>query len=76
MTRLAQESSNLGATLVLSYPSNGLLQQRGVDPLELIGEFYPKVEIVFRDFSNHSTFGGPRALWRVPVVENVYLGRP
>lgn len=73
--RLVESAASLKASLVLSYPNNGLLQQMGANALEILRRHYRHVELAHSEARSHSTFGGQHAACRVPVVENVYIGR-
>ncbi len=47
-----------GLTLILSYPSNGLLNDAcGIDPTELLNEHFANVELRMRKPTSHSTLG-------------------
>lgn len=76
MRQLISSCASLGAFLILSYPSNGLLVQQGVKLLPLLREYYRRAELVHRTRRTHSSFGGSAANPTVPVTENIYLGRP
>ena len=72
--QLVQSSAELGASIVLSYPSNGLLSARGVNPLHIIKRHYRRADLAFSVNGRHSTFGAPSVGWKIPVRENVYVG--
>lgn len=73
MNELVSSASGLGASLVLSYPGNGLLQQIDIVPKELLLEHYRKVEIAYSHDHGHSTFGGPYAEPTIQAREHVYV---
>jgi adenine-specific DNA-methyltransferase len=49
--------AKIGATLVLSYPSNGLLIQRGSDVFALLSHYFRRVTLAYRVAQHHSTLG-------------------
>lgn len=73
--KLVGSVAAIGADLVLSYPSNGLLHETGQDPLDLIREVYPNSEIVARIEHSHSTMGASKGNAKASVAEYIYLGR-
>lgn len=63
-----------GFTLILSYPSNGLLNEAcGVDPTELLGEHFNKVELRMRKPTTHSTLGARHGNARNDVDELLWI---
>ena len=76
MEKMIERSAKLGASLVLTYPSCGILQKLDLSVLDFMRRYYPKVEIAYSQPRQHSTFGGPNATPSVRVVENVYVGTP
>lgn len=75
MTALIRLVSELKASLILSYPENGLFNKRGGRILKLLREYFSHVEVVSSEVQQHSTFGGRAALPKLPVLEHVYLAR-
>jgi adenine-specific DNA-methyltransferase len=73
LTELIRGSSETSATLVLSYPRNGLYTNRGGNLRRLLEEYYSHVEIAYSGIQNHSTFGGRGVSPKVPVVERIYV---
>jgi adenine-specific DNA-methyltransferase len=71
---LVRSSAELGASMILSYPSNGLLAESAVDPLEIMRRYYHRARLAFSVESEHSTLGAADGRWKVPVKENVYVG--
>ena len=63
----------LDATLVLSYPANGLLHQAGQSPRALLKAHYPKVRQFSMDHQ-HSTMGASDGKAKTAVIEHVYVG--
>jgi adenine-specific DNA-methyltransferase len=75
--RLARGVAGADATLVLSYPSNGLLLKRDPSGLErVLGKHFGRVEAVLRQPSRHSTLGARHGNAHNAVDELVYLARP
>ena len=75
MQRILERSADLGATLVLSYPSNGVLHSRGIDLRQLLSRYFSKVTIAHEEVKQHSTFGGPNAEPKVSAVEMIYVAQ-
>jgi adenine-specific DNA-methyltransferase len=63
----------LDATLVLSYPGNGLLHEAGRSPRTLLKAHYPKVEQFSIDHQ-HSTMGASDGKAKSVVTEHIYVG--
>ena len=64
--------SNLGKPLILSYPPDGLLSRRAIDPAELAGEYFTTVDTQsFR--ASHSTMGASNGKSKHEKVENIYV---
>lgn len=76
LEKLVQLSAQAKACLILSYPSNGLALSRGLNLQDLLSRYYPRARLVYTAEHTHSTFGAPKASWRVRVTENVYLASP
>lgn len=63
-----------GFTLILSYPSNGLLNGScRVDPEELLSEHFAHVELHLRKPTNHSTLGARHGNARNEVDELLWI---
>lgn len=75
MQLIVKRSAEIGATLVLSYPSNGILHRTGADLRELLGTWFSKVTIAHEEVKQHSTFGGPNSDPKVSAVEMIYVAR-
>lgn len=67
--------SRLGADLVLSYPSDGLLHRAGHDLYSMLRSSFRRVDIPVQLPYLHSTFGASKGASTSRVVENVYLAR-
>ena len=74
MEKLIERSAKLGASLVLTYPSCGILHKHDLGVLDLMRQHYLRVEIAYSECRKHSTFGGPNTTPSVRAVENVYVG--
>ncbi len=74
ITELIEGVSKLGASLILSYPENGLFIRQGGNLVDVMKRHYEHVDIAHQEVQNHSTFGGPKAAPKVSVLENVFLG--
>jgi adenine-specific DNA-methyltransferase len=72
---LVNEVAATGADLVLSYPSNGLLHDVGVSPLDVLRSAYPKAEQVAEIQHNHSTMGASKGKATASVAECLYVAR-
>lgn len=75
MNDLVFASFQLGADVVLSYPSNGLVHSAGVDPLDILRQHYKDVEVCHAIGHDHSTFGASKGPAKSTVVEMIYRGR-
>jgi adenine-specific DNA-methyltransferase len=63
-----------GFTLILSYPSNGLLNEAcGVDPTELLAEHFKNVELRMQKPTTHSTLGARHGNARNDVDELLWI---
>lgn len=63
-----------GFTLILSYPSNGLLNAGcGVDPTNLLSEHFGQVELHMRKPTSHSTLGARHGSARNNVDELLWV---
>ena len=63
-----------GFTLILSYPSNGLLNDGcGIDPTELLGQYFNNVELRMRKPTRHSTLGARHGTARNDVDELLWI---
>ena len=71
---LTAKSADLGADLVISYPSNGLLFQCGGDLISILSQHYLKVDI-FKTSHTHSTLGGRHGPMNSDVEELIFVAR-
>ncbi|MFF0950576.1 DNA adenine methylase [Rhizobium leguminosarum] len=69
---LIENASNLGADLVLSYPTNGLLPNSREALPELLKRYYPYCEPPMEMQHSHSTMGGSKGAVRQTVTEVLY----
>lgn len=65
----------IGADLVLSYPSNGLIQELGTTPLKMLKRHYDRVERCIAVPHSHSTFGASKGSAKAKVTEHIYMAR-
>ena len=65
--------ADLGAALVMTYPSNGLLYEKGHDLPDLLGDSYRDVSRTVIDYA-HSTMGGSKGDAESSVEEQVFVG--
>jgi adenine-specific DNA-methyltransferase len=72
---LVRNASRTGADLVLSYPSNGLIHEVGVDPKEILAKHFRSVECCYSLPHSHSTFGASKGSAHADVTELIYLAK-
>ncbi len=70
---LFEAVAGTGATLVLSYPSNGLLIQRGFNVFTLLGRYFRDVTLAYRGAQQHSTFGSWPGTAKKPASEMIIV---
>jgi adenine-specific DNA-methyltransferase len=70
---LIRSAAELGADLVLSYPTNGLVHAVGTDPEWLLKRYYRQVRCCYRLSHSHSTFGASKGPAQAEVTELIYL---
>jgi len=76
MDDLCAAVAERGCTLVLSYPSNGLLNAGcGIDPGDLLREHFGRVELLMRQPTSHSTLGARHGNARNAVDEMLWVAR-
>jgi adenine-specific DNA-methyltransferase len=63
------------ASLVLSYPTNGLLYERGISPAKLMRERFGSVRLAGHSQISHSTLGGASGVASHKVREMIFVGR-
>lgn len=74
MTELCSAIAERGYTFILSYPSNGLLNADcGIDPGELLGEHFGRVDLRMRRPTSHSTLGARHGNARNRVDELLWV---
>lgn len=66
--------AKLGVPLILSYPSNGLLQRAGGDLRSILGESFSDI-VVTSVAAEHSTLGAASGLSTKSATENIYVCR-
>lgn len=72
---LIKSVRELGADLVLSYPSNGLIHEVGTTPKTILKRYYEKVERCCAVPHRHSTFGASKGSAQANVTEVIYLAK-
>lgn len=72
---LVRVAADTGADLVLSYPSNGLIHEAGVDPKAILKKYFRRVECCYRLPHSHSTFGASKGTAQADVTELIYLAK-
>lgn len=70
---LAAASAATGADMVLSYPSNGLLYETGLNPKIVLKKHFRKVECRYAIPHSHSTMGGSKGYAKEIVTEHIYM---
>ena len=74
--QLAQGVAALGASLVLSYPTRGLLAAAGYNVEDTLRTSFRTVKVVREEKLSHSTLGGRHGSAEVKAVEQVWVARP
>lgn len=75
--RLARGAARTDSSLVLSYPSQGILSEKtGAGPADVLKRHFASVEVAIRRAARHSTLGARHGAAAGPVEELVYLARP
>jgi adenine-specific DNA-methyltransferase len=72
--RLAERVAKLEADLVVSYPSNGFLFQRGGNLSSILYDYYSRVNII-KINHRHSTLGGRHGPMNSEVEELIFVAR-
>lgn len=67
--------AGIGADLVLSYPTNGLLYEAKAKPEQLLRKHFKHVERRYSATHDHSTFGASKGTQKASVTEVIYLAR-
>lgn len=75
MTDLIKKISSLGSSIVLSYPTNGIFCEQGGDIEALLNSYFRRVDIKYREYRQHSTFGNSNQPASISVEENIFVGR-
>jgi adenine-specific DNA-methyltransferase len=76
MNDLCGAVAERGCTLILSYPSNGLLNADcGVDPTDLLREHFSHVNLLMTKPTSHSTLGARHGSARNAVDELLWVAR-
>jgi adenine-specific DNA-methyltransferase len=64
-----------GADLVLSYPTNGLVTESGIEVRSVLRRHFKRVEICHSMAHKHSTFGASKGPAKAAATELIYLAR-
>lgn len=75
MGRFLRSVASTGATLYLSYPTNGLFHRAENDLLSLLQTTFNEAHLVRSISANHSTLGGSPGSAAVSVTEELYYAR-
>ena len=75
MEQIVSSSAEIGADIVLSYPTNGLVHDAGVDPRSILARHYRNVEVCHALEHRHSTLGASKGASKALVTEMIYRGR-
>ena len=67
--------SNIGATLILSYPNNGLLQRSNILLPSLLRKYFSRCEMRKLIGHNHSSLGSSKGRQSYPVTEMLFVAR-
>ncbi len=71
---LLGHARSVGAAMVISYPSNGLLFRAGFDLKRIMERYFRSIKTITVERA-HSTLGGSPGRERYPVEELVYIGK-
>jgi hypothetical protein len=74
MDSFVEAAADMGSSLYLSYPSNGLLYKAGGDVRDTLERHFPTVKKVASEPLRHSTLGGAPGMASIMVTEDVYYG--
>ena len=72
---LVSATAEIGADMILSYPSNGLVIQAGADPGDILRAHFRNVKCCRSLAYSHSTFGASKGAAHAAVTERIYLAR-
>jgi adenine-specific DNA-methyltransferase len=72
---LVNNAAAIGADLIVSYPSSGLLHEIGETPERFLRRHYNKVEVSYSIEHEHSTLGASKGAAKSPVTEIIYWAR-
>jgi adenine-specific DNA-methyltransferase len=67
--------AEVGADLILSYPSNGLLVEAGENPLAILRKHFPKADCYMALPHRHSTMGASKGPVVGCVTEFIYMAK-
>jgi adenine-specific DNA-methyltransferase len=72
---LVNNAAAIGADLIVSYPSSGLLHEIGETPERFLRRHYNKIEVSYTIEHEHSTLGASKGAAKSPVTEIIYWAR-
>lgn len=75
LASLINSCRQLGADLVLSYPTNGLVYEAGYDVWAMLKESFSRVDLIDSISYTHSTFGASKGAIKSSVVEQLFIAR-
>lgn len=73
--QLATSVASIGADIVLSYPSNGLLHEVDACPRDILCKHFKDVFIHSETSYHHSSMGASKGSQKHQVTERIYVGR-
>lgn len=73
--RLVSNVAAIGADLIVSYPTNGLLHETSDNPQTVLKRHYGRVEVADTIRHEHSTFGASNGVASAAVTEVIYWAR-
>lgn len=73
---IASGAKNIGATLVLSYPTVGLIDEPKTQLLQILGKHMTDVKIALEEKLGHSSMGASKGNAKVSATEMVMVGTP
>ena len=75
LAKLIRACGRTGADFVLSYPTNGLVNQKGIDIEAELRKHFKRVDVARSMQHKHSTFGASKGTAHSDVLELIYLDR-
>jgi adenine-specific DNA-methyltransferase len=75
LSNFIEACARTGADLVLSYPTNGIVNKAGSDVLGILRKNFKRAEIFHSLPHTHSTFGASKGVAQAAATELIYLAR-